>query len=236
MHSPDVGNILGGYTLQPDASNTLGGYAYMLTLAFTLFTPGVSNMLGSCRWHLSARRRWPYTALTPVCTIDTFRPDTNDFTSRRLRSVVFDSCHLRASDTNLFAYNDQKLGGSITTSPLMIHGTASARLHHHGDSATMRLHRRGDSTAVSTSFCVLPHDIQDCDFKARFESLPDSTIRLDTRGLLMRTWPIESSPLAYPLSAKEKAYSKDTRSPQGPTCRLGVEGKKLFVNPNWLHI
>jgi hypothetical protein len=25
---------------------TLGGYAYMLTLAFTIFVPGVSNMLG----------------------------------------------------------------------------------------------------------------------------------------------------------------------------------------------
>jgi hypothetical protein len=37
-----------------------------------------------------------------------------------------------------------------------------------------------------TSFGALTCDIQDCDFKARFESLPDSTNRLDTRGLLMR--------------------------------------------------
>jgi hypothetical protein len=45
-----------------------------------------------------------------------------------------------------------------------------------------------------------------------------------------------SSIFAYPVPAKEEARSKDTRSPQGPTLRLGVEGKKLFVNPNWLHI
>jgi hypothetical protein len=41
--------------------------------------------------------------------------------------VVFDSCQPHVSDTNLFAYNDQKLGGSTTTSPLMIYGTASVR-------------------------------------------------------------------------------------------------------------
>jgi hypothetical protein len=45
-----------------------------------------------------------------------------------------------------------------------------------------------------------------------------------------------SSILVYPVPAKEEARSKDTRSPQGPTHRLGVEGKKHFVNPNWLHI
>jgi hypothetical protein len=48
LYSPDVGNTLGGCAFQPDASNTLGGYAYMLTLAFTLFAPGVINMLGGC--------------------------------------------------------------------------------------------------------------------------------------------------------------------------------------------
>jgi hypothetical protein len=31
---------------------------------------------------------------------------------------------------------------------------------------------------------------------------------------------------AYPVPAKEEALSKDTRSPQGPALRLGVEGKK----------
>jgi hypothetical protein len=45
-----------------------------------------------------------------------------------------------------------------------------------------------------------------------------------------------SSIFAYPVPAKEEARSKDTRSPQGPTLRLGVEGKKHFVNPDWLHI
>jgi hypothetical protein len=37
-----------------------------------------------------------------------------------------------------------------------------------------------------------------------------------------------SSIFAYPVPAKEKARSKDTRSPQGPALRL--------VNPNWLHL
>jgi hypothetical protein len=45
-----------------------------------------------------------------------------------------------------------------------------------------------------------------------------------------------SSIFAYPVPAKEEARSKDTRSPQGPALRLGVEGKKHFVNPDWLHI
>jgi hypothetical protein len=62
---------------------------------------------------------------TPVCNIGTFQPDAKDFTPRRLRFVVFDSCHPHANDTNLYAYNDQTLGGSTMTSPLMIRGTAS---------------------------------------------------------------------------------------------------------------
>jgi hypothetical protein len=45
-----------------------------------------------------------------------------------------------------------------------------------------------------------------------------------------------SSIFAYPVSAKEEARSKDTRSPQGSALRLGVEDKKHFVNPDWLHI
>jgi hypothetical protein len=45
-----------------------------------------------------------------------------------------------------------------------------------------------------------------------------------------------SSIFTYPVPAKEEVRSKDTRSPQGPALRLGVEGKKHFVNPNWLHI
>jgi hypothetical protein len=69
----------------------------------------------------------------------------------------------------------------------------------------MRPHR----PHARTSFGALTRDVQDYDFKARFESLPDSTNRLDTRGLLMRERPLGSSPLAYPLSAKEKARSKD---------------------------
>jgi hypothetical protein len=91
----------------------LGGYAYMLTLAFTLFAPG----------------------------------------------VVFDSCHPHASDTNLFAFDEQTFKGSTTTSPLMICGIASTRLHHHGDSATMRLRRHDDFAIVSTSFGALTHAI-----------------------------------------------------------------------------
>jgi hypothetical protein len=37
-----------------------------------------------------------------------------------------------------------------------------------------------------------------------------------------------SSIFAYPVPAKEEAHSKDTRSPQGPALRLGVEGKKYL--------
>jgi hypothetical protein len=37
-----------------------------------------------------------------------------------------------------------------------------------------------------------------------------------------------SSIFAYPDPAKEEARSKDTRSPQGPTLRLGVEGKNYL--------
>jgi hypothetical protein len=111
--------------------------------------------------------------------------------------------------------------GSTTTSPLMIRGIASTRLHHHGDLATMRLHHRDDSTAVSTSFCVLPHDMQDYDFKVRLESLPDSTTRLDTRGLLTRTRPIRSSclggiPGSYQGRNPLEEYMNPTR-PNTPT-------------------
>jgi hypothetical protein len=34
--------------------------------------------------------------------------------------------------------------------------------------------------------------------------------------------------LIYPVPAKEEARSKDTRNPQGPTLRLGVEGKNYL--------
>jgi hypothetical protein len=51
IHSPDVGNMLGGYALQPDASNMLGGYAHMLALAFTPLAPSVDNTLGGCTSH-----------------------------------------------------------------------------------------------------------------------------------------------------------------------------------------
>jgi hypothetical protein len=150
------------------------------------------------------------TTSTSVCTVDSFQLDADDFTPHRLRSAVFDSCHSHASDTNLFLYNDQTLGGSTMTSPLMIHGTASIRLHHHRDLAIMRLRHRNDFATVSTSFGAPTHEKQDYDFKARFESLPDSTTRIDTRGLLMREQPLGSSCLAYLVSAKEEAHSKNT--------------------------
>jgi hypothetical protein len=49
--------------------------------------------------------------------------------------------------------------------------------------------------------------MQDYDFKARFESLPDSTTRLDTRGLLTTTPRVLTFRL--PAAAQEKM---DTRS------------------------
>jgi hypothetical protein len=69
--------------------------------------------------------------ITPVhrvdsaCSIDTLRLDIDDFMSRRLRSTVFDSCWPHASNTNLFAYNDQAFGGSTTTLPLTIRAIVS---------------------------------------------------------------------------------------------------------------
>jgi hypothetical protein len=220
IHLPDIGNTLKGGASQPNASNMLGGYTYMLTLAFAPLAPGVGNTLGTapCILLTSAVLYMAYcilssipsTTSSPVRTVDSFRLDADDFTPCRLYSAVFDSCHPHASDTNLFAYNDQTLGGSTMTLPLIISGTASARLHHHGDSDTMGLHRRNDSAAVSTSFCVLSHDMQDCGFKARFESLPDSTTRLDTRGLLTRERPLVSSSLVYLVPAQEEAHSKNT--------------------------
>jgi hypothetical protein len=109
--------------------------------------------------------------------------DADEFTPRQLRFVVFDFCHPDASDINLLAYNDQTLGGLTTTPPLMIHEIASVRQHRHNDSATVRLHR---PRHTRTSFGTLTRDMQDYDFKARFESLPNSMNRLDTRGLLTR--------------------------------------------------
>jgi hypothetical protein len=47
----------------------------------------------------------------------------------------------------------------------------------------MQLHR---PRHARTSFGALTRDMQDYDLKAGFESLPDSTNRLDTQGLLMR--------------------------------------------------
>jgi hypothetical protein len=156
----------------------------MLTIAFTLLAPDVGNTLGGCDSH-----------------------------NANLSSPLHCLLHLKQHTVNhvdsatcLQQPNAQGLDVDIA---LMISGTTSARPHHHGDSATMRLHRHDDSVAVSTLFCVLPHDILDYDFKVRFESLPDSTIRLDTRGILMRTRPIGSSCLAYLVPAKEEAHSKD---------------------------
>jgi hypothetical protein len=81
-------------------------------------------------------------------------------------------------------------GGSTTTSLLMICETASLRQHHHNDLAVVRLHRLRHAR---TSFGALSCDMQDYDFKARFESLSDSTTRLDTQGIVMRERPLGSS-------------------------------------------
>jgi hypothetical protein len=109
--------------------------------------------------------------------------DADDLILCRFWSAVFDSCQPHVGNTDLVAYNDKTLGGSTMTLPLMIREPASIRQHHHNDSATVRLHR---PRYARTSFGALTRDMQDYDFKARFESLPDSTNRLDTRGLLTR--------------------------------------------------
>jgi hypothetical protein len=48
-------------------------------------------------------------------------------------------------------------------------------------------------------------------------------LRMSDEGMTPR-----SSIFAYLVPAKEEARSKDTRSPQGPALRLGVEGKKYL--------
>jgi hypothetical protein len=105
--------------------------------------------------HLLARRRWPYTALTPV---------------RRVRL-------LSATPTYLPS-NDQTLRGSTMTSPLMIRGTTSIWLHHHRDLAITQLCHHNDFATVSTSFGALTHDMQDYDFKARYQGWHDGYTRV----------------------------------------------------------
>jgi hypothetical protein len=90
------------------------------------------------------------------------------------------------------------------TSLLTIREPAGIRLHHHRDLAIMQLHRCNDFATMSTSFGALTHDMQDYDFKARFESLPDSMTQLDTRGLVTRERPLGSSSLAYLSRPKDK--------------------------------
>jgi hypothetical protein len=127
--------------------------------------------------------------------------------------VVFDSCQPHANNTNLFAYNDQTLGGSTTTLPLTIHEPASIRLHHNRDLAIMQLHCYNDFATMLTSFGALTHDMQDYDFKARFESLPDSMTRLDLGASDEGTTP-RSSILAYLLHPKNKVDARSPRSPR----------------------
>jgi hypothetical protein len=65
--------------------------------------------------------------------------------------------------------------------------------------------------------------------ESTFHSIHPGMIRLmhycflGDEGMIPR-----SSIFAYLVPAKEEARSKDTRSPQGPALRLGVEGKKYL--------
>jgi hypothetical protein len=130
--------------------------------------------------------------------------------------VVFNSCQPHASDTNLFAYNDQMLWGSTTTSPLTIRKTASIRLHHYRDLAIMQLHRRNDFATMSTLFGVVTHDMhmQDYDFNARFESLPNFMTQLDTRGTTDEEMTPRVLIIGIPAAAQEQDGHSKPKKPK----------------------
>jgi hypothetical protein len=139
-------------------------------------------------------------------------------------------CSVCQFDIFQFEYDIAHSKHSTMTLP-----TASIRQHHHHDLATVRLHRLRHARAL---FGTLTCDIQ------RLRHQVKSRIRVPAivfdyprhSGATDEGMTPRSSIFAYLVPAKEEAHSKDTRSPQGPALRLGVEGKKHFVNPNWLHL
>jgi hypothetical protein len=146
-----------------------------------IYSPGVSNALGGCALHWysfvptlstcsGATSSNPMLAIRSGAT--PYAVNLSSLLNHRQHSV----CYVDFSST---------YSGSTTTSP-----TASIRQHHYNDSATVQLHR---PRHARTSFGALTRDMQDYDFKARLESLPDSMNRLDTRGLVTRERTLGSS-------------------------------------------
>jgi hypothetical protein len=162
-----------------------------------IYSPGVDDTLGGCasHWHLFARR-WRHARGLRLALPSTL--------STVLRLLRFDIFRL---DSNI-TYSKY----STTTSP-----TTRIRQHHHDDSTTMRLHR---PRHARTSFGALARDMQDYDVKARLESLPDSTNRLDTRGLLTKELQMgpRYSPTWFSVQGRSplEGYTKPAR-PSTPT-------------------
>jgi hypothetical protein len=147
-------------------------------------------------------------------------PSTSSTVLRLLRRLRFDLFRL---DSNI-TYHKYL----TTTSP-----TTRIQQHHHDDSSTMRLHR---PRHARISFGALTRDMQDYDVKARLESLPDSTNRLDTRGLLMKELQMGPRYLPTWFLFQERSPLEGYKKPARPNTPIWSRRQKLLVNPNWLHI
>jgi hypothetical protein len=77
----------------------------------------------------------------------------------------------------------------------------------------MRLHHRNDFTTRLTSFGALTHDMQDYDFKPRFESLPDSMTRLDTQGATNEGMTPRVLTFGLPAAAQEQDGHSKPKKP-----------------------
>jgi hypothetical protein len=131
-------------------------------------------------------------------------------------------CSVCQFDIFWFEYDIAYSKHSTTTLP-----TASIRQHHHHDPATVRLHRPRHARASFGAFA--------CDMQ-RLRRQEKSRIRVHAivfdyprhSGATDEGMTPQSSIFAYPVPTKEEARSKDTRSPQGPALRLGVEGENYL--------
>jgi hypothetical protein len=176
----DVGNTLGGSasTLATcsGASRHLFAqhwqHARGLRLALTSIRPALATRSGVAPYAvnisglLNHQRRF-------VCYVNFGSTYSNSTTTSPTASIR-QRHRLQQAFDNDIAYSKH----STTTSPI-----ARIRQHHHGNSATMQLHQ---PRHTRTLFGAPTRDIQDYNIEARLESLPDSTNRLDTRGLLTR--------------------------------------------------
>jgi hypothetical protein len=137
IYSPGVGNMLGGCASRWYLFVRRWQHARGLRLALVFVRPALATRSGAAPYAVNLNsllnhRRCSvycadfssaYSASTPktLHRVDSGPP-------RRLHSTAstpFGPCQPSTSNVNLFAYDNQTLGGSTTTSPLMICETAS---------------------------------------------------------------------------------------------------------------